>query len=72
MACAHHWMIDPPQGAISRGRCLFCRETREFWNVPKHYYPTKDYDSLALRQENLKALMAKEGASRWPTRNASL
>ena len=31
-ACAHHWMIQPPDGSVSQGVCLKCEEVREFCN----------------------------------------
>ncbi len=30
--CQHHWLIETPQGATSRGRCKRCGEEREFRN----------------------------------------
>ncbi|MDP6668181.1 MAG: hypothetical protein QF357_12435 [Dehalococcoidia bacterium] len=30
--CVHHWVIDPPNGAVSQGRCKACGEEREFRN----------------------------------------
>jgi hypothetical protein len=30
--CVHHWVIDPPNGAVSKGRCKACGEEREFRN----------------------------------------
>ena len=30
--CAHHWVIDPPNGAVSEGRCKSCGEKKEFRN----------------------------------------
>ena len=30
--CVHHWVIDPPNGAISKGRCKVCGEEKEFRN----------------------------------------
>mgnify|MGYP003962425011 FL=1 len=30
--CVHHWVIDPPNGAVSQGRCKACGEQKEFRN----------------------------------------
>ncbi len=30
--CVHHWVIDPPNGAVSQGRCKVCGEEKEFRN----------------------------------------
>jgi hypothetical protein len=30
--CVHHWVIDPPNGAVSQGRCKACGEEKEFRN----------------------------------------
>jgi hypothetical protein len=30
--CVHHWVIDPPNGAVSEGRCKACGQKKEFRN----------------------------------------
>jgi len=30
--CVHHWVIDPPNGAVSQGSCKTCGEKKEFRN----------------------------------------
>jgi hypothetical protein len=30
--CKHHWVIEPPNGAVSRGHCKTCGADREFRN----------------------------------------
>ena len=30
--CVHYWIIDPPDGPVSRGLCRDCREVRDFKN----------------------------------------
>ncbi|HEU4759664.1 MAG TPA: hypothetical protein VFT91_06740 [Dehalococcoidia bacterium] len=30
--CQHHWLIETPRGATSKGRCKRCGEEREFRN----------------------------------------
>ena len=30
--CAHHWLIDRPNGPLSEGVCQRCGERREFMN----------------------------------------
>ncbi len=35
--CRHHWVIDPPNGSVSRGVCKFCGEERSFNNSAERY-----------------------------------
>ena len=37
ITCQHHWIIDSPRGAISKGRCKRCREERDFRNSATDY-----------------------------------
>ena len=30
--CAHHWLIESPDGETSRGTCRLCGASREFFN----------------------------------------
>ena len=30
--CVHHWVIEPPNGAVSEGHCKVCGEKKEFRN----------------------------------------
>ena len=30
--CVHHWVIEPPNGAVSQGHCKACGESKEFRN----------------------------------------
>ena len=30
--CQHHWVIDSPNGPVSKGVCRICGEEREFQN----------------------------------------
>ena len=30
--CTHHWIIEPPDGPISIGRCKYCDSVKEFSN----------------------------------------
>jgi hypothetical protein len=30
--CAHHWVLETPAGAVSRGRCRICGALKEFRN----------------------------------------
>ncbi len=30
--CQHHWVIDPPDGPVSKGTCRSCGEERDFPN----------------------------------------
>jgi len=35
--CQHHWLIETPRGALSRGRCKRCGEERDFRNSTTDY-----------------------------------
>ncbi|HVP04196.1 MAG TPA: hypothetical protein VMT90_00830 [Dehalococcoidia bacterium] len=35
--CQHHWKIDSPRGALSKGICKRCGEEREFRNSTTDY-----------------------------------
>ena len=35
--CAHYWIIDPPDGPVSRGVCKICGDEKEFNNYA--FYP---------------------------------
>jgi hypothetical protein len=35
--CQHHWKIDSPRGAMSKGTCKRCGEIREFRNSTTDY-----------------------------------
>lgn len=35
--CRHHWIIESPRGAISRGRCKRCGMERDFRNSANDY-----------------------------------
>ncbi len=41
--CTHHWVIEPPNGAVSAGKCRMCGEQREFRNSYEYssWYGTK-------------------------------
>lgn len=41
--CTHHWVIEPPNGAVSRGSCKRCGVTQEFRNSFEYssWYGTK-------------------------------
>ena len=41
--CKHHWMIEPPNGAVSIGKCKTCGISQEFRNSFEYssWYGTK-------------------------------
>ena len=41
-ACQHHWVIDPPEGPVSKGVCRSCGEERDFLNYAERPYNTWD------------------------------
>lgn len=32
--CPHHWLVEPPNGAVSPGVCSYCGRHRQFYNTP--------------------------------------
>ena len=34
--CRHHWVIETPHGATSRGHCKLCGISKRFPNAPEH------------------------------------
>ncbi len=44
--CTHHWVIEPPNGAVSAGKCRRCGERREFRNSYEYssWYGSKSSD----------------------------
>ena len=39
--CAHHWMIDTPNGETSEGHCKSCGKKREFLNYSQRKVMTR-------------------------------
>ena len=44
--CAHHFLIEPPNGHASRGVCKLCGVVREFLN----FLPYDEVDLIKARQ----------------------
>lgn len=44
--CRHHWVIETPNGAVSRGRCKRCGSENEFRNSSEDLM--WDSDSFSL------------------------
>lgn len=44
-ACSHYWLISPPSGPTSKGRCKICGAEREFKNSP--IFEAGDYGKTA-------------------------
>lgn len=40
--CRHHWVIEMPEGATSKGVCKLCGEVKMFDNVIEEFVPAKD------------------------------
>ncbi len=47
--CAHHWVIEPPNGAVSPARCKRCGAQSEFRNSFEYssWYGSKGADKTA-------------------------
>lgn len=40
--CRHHWMIEPPDGPLSKGVCKLCGEVRMFNNILEDLFARSD------------------------------
>jgi hypothetical protein len=51
--CTHHWVIEPPNGAVSRGKCKHCGIDQEFRNSFEYssWYGTKSPNANAKKNE---------------------
>lgn len=41
-ACVHHWLIETPNGAMSRGCCKRCGASRAFGNAFEYPRPREE------------------------------
>ena len=55
--CVHHWVIEPPNGAVSEGHCKACGEKKEFRNSFEYssWYGNKSPASKAGAKGGAKA-----------------
>jgi hypothetical protein len=44
ITCKHHWVIEPPDGPTSRGKCKLCGETKIFDNMLEDSVPAKNLE----------------------------
>jgi len=51
--CIHHWVIEPPEGPFSKGKCLKCGEEKEFHN----YFPHSTWENENKDDESSKSLL---------------
>ena len=51
--CVHHWVIEPPEGPFSKGKCLRCGEEKEFQN----YFPHSTWENENKDEEKTKSLL---------------
>ena len=49
--CKHHWVIEPPNGAVSMGKCKLCGTNQEFRNSFEYssWYGTKSPNANAKK-----------------------
>jgi hypothetical protein len=45
--CAHHWLIDTPNGESSSARCKSCGKTRDFLNYSQRKVMTRSVKPAA-------------------------
>lgn len=60
ITCIHHWIIEPPDRPVSKGKCLKCGAKQEFNNYFAHSIWESESEAVGdgidlsfLRQENL-------------------
>jgi hypothetical protein len=65
--CKHHWMIEPPNGAVSVGKCKICGTSQEFRNSFEYssWYGTKS-PSAEKAKANAAAAAAAPAAKPTP------
>ena len=51
--CIHHWVIEPPEGPFSKGKCLKCGEEKEFQN----YFPHSTWENEQKDDDEMKSLL---------------
>jgi hypothetical protein len=39
--CRHFWVIDDPNGPVSRGKCKLCGAGKDFYNALPEFSPLK-------------------------------
>lgn len=65
--CQHHWLIETPRGAMSKGRCKRCGSEREFRNSANDYVWEDDsslsYNALSGVRSITKAADDDEAAA---------
>lgn len=52
--CCHHEIIEPPDGPVSIGRCLYCGREKEYQNTNRHEYnaePLNEPRTLGRKRE---------------------
>lgn len=52
--CVHHWVIEPPEGQFSNGKCLKCGEEKVFHN----YFPHSKWDNEQKNEGKVKSLLS--------------
>jgi len=35
-ACIHHWVLESPNGSVSKGVCKKCGSERDYFNAPEY------------------------------------
>ncbi len=48
--CRHHWVIEPPNGATSRGHCKLCGVDKVFRNSSEEFSWDSDHFNLGGRR----------------------
>lgn len=51
--CAHHWMIETPNGETSEARCKRCGKTRDFLNYSQRKVMTRSVKPASGNQQKV-------------------
>lgn len=74
--CVHHWLIETPRGATSKGVCKLCGAVREFRNAISGTYwegdSTSDVGDWGRRSPNLTVAGDDEELSMAPASEPAL
>ena len=53
ITCIHHWIIEPPEGPFSIGKCLKCGNEKEFQN----YFPHSTWENEQKDEDRVRSLL---------------
>ncbi len=61
VACTHHWIIETPEGPVSKGTCRMCGAEREFSNSIEYHGGTSHLSPSGPTQKHPDQRGASDG-----------